>query len=509
MRGRRGWLAGHGPRPRRGTAGRGPARWAGLGYNRRAVNLHRAAQVIVERHAGAVPSSLGELEALPGRRGIHGRAVAAIAYRLPVGPVDTNVRRVLGRIVSGGPEAFSGSAMQALADFRRAHGSSRRVDARAHGPGRPCVQAGEATLCGLPRDLLVQVRLGGATRGRLAGRSCRLAGRSRRVRAARAGADLPVTPFTATRRWLRGRIIDRARSTDDEAWVTYGEAIGSHPATAVREAVLALASEGLLEAREGPDGPERGSRAELATSLDAPPPSTTREASAKRRTGSSRPAPDVRRGLDGSRLDQTRVGRVQWHASRRGTAATTHTASARPVQGGCAHPTSPWQVGVGHAAVAPIWRVRVEYGRSLRTGCARWPPAPPTPAAQLRPRAPPAAPTAGYPCRVPTRSAPLPADDPMLASATLDELAVRWAAAAARTAITAEAMTGADLKAQALGTPGGILMEHAGTAVAAAARALVAFNGREGKPVLILAGPGNNGGDGFVAARGSPNGACR
>ena len=99
------------------------------------------------------------------------------------------------------------------------------------------------------------------------------------------------------------------------------------------------------------------------------------------------------------------------------------------------------------------------------------------------------------------RTPPLPADDPELATLTLDELELRWSAAAARTAITAEAMTGADLKAQALGTPGETLMEHAGTAVAAAARALVAFNGREGKPVLILAGPGNNGGDGFVAAR--------
>ena len=102
---------------------------------------------------------------------------------------------------------------------------------------------------------------------------------------------------------------------------------------------------------------------------------------------------------------------------------------------------------------------------------------------------------------MPPRTPPLPADDPELATLTLDELELRWSASAARTAITAEAMTGADLKTQALGTPGEALMEHAGTAVAAAARALVAFNGREDMPVLILAGPGNNGGDGFVAAR--------
>jgi NAD(P)H-hydrate epimerase len=102
---------------------------------------------------------------------------------------------------------------------------------------------------------------------------------------------------------------------------------------------------------------------------------------------------------------------------------------------------------------------------------------------------------------MPSRTSPLPADDPGLRSLTLDELELRWAPAAARTAITAEAMTGADRKAQALGTPGEQLMEHAGPAVAAAAQALVAFNSREGRPVVVLAGPGNNGGDGFVAAR--------
>lgn len=106
-----------------------------------------------------------------------------------------------------------------------------------------------------------------------------------------------------------------------------------------------------------------------------------------------------------------------------------------------------------------------------------------------------------YPWAVPPTTVPLPADDPELATLSLDELEVRWAEAAARTAITAEAMTGADRKAQALGMPGEVLMEHAGTAVAAAARALVAFNDREDRPVVVLAGPGNNGGDGFVAAR--------
>ncbi len=99
-------------------------------------------------------------------------------------------------------------------------------------------------------------------------------------------------------------------------------------------------------------------------------------------------------------------------------------------------------------------------------------------------------------------AAPLPANDPQLFEMDLRGLRARWADRAAMPAIGAEAMTGADRRAQALGVSEERLMEHAGTAVAAAVRALAVDTERWGTgPIVILCGPGNNGGDGFVAAR--------
>lgn len=97
---------------------------------------------------------------------------------------------------------------------------------------------------------------------------------------------------------------------------------------------------------------------------------------------------------------------------------------------------------------------------------------------------------------------PLPADDPALFELDLRGLRRRWASRADLPPIGAEGMTGADRRAQALGMPEERLMEHAGTAVAAAVKALAVDTGRWGSgPIVILCGPGNNGGDGFVAAR--------
>jgi A/G-specific adenine glycosylase len=71
--------------------------WAGLGYNRRGLSLHRCAVAVVERHGGAVPADLPALLALPGIGPYTARAVLAFAFERPVGVVDTNVGRVLAR----------------------------------------------------------------------------------------------------------------------------------------------------------------------------------------------------------------------------------------------------------------------------------------------------------------------------------------------------------------------------------------------------------------------------
>jgi A/G-specific adenine glycosylase len=81
--------------------------WQGLGYNRRGVNLHRAAQHVA---AHGWPDDLTEL---PGIGPYTAAAVSSFAFGRPVLPVDTNVRRVQERTGHG----FSPAAGQALMDL--------------------------------------------------------------------------------------------------------------------------------------------------------------------------------------------------------------------------------------------------------------------------------------------------------------------------------------------------------------------------------------------------------
>ncbi len=74
------------------------AQWSGLGYYRRAKNLHRAAQQVVEEHGGVVPRDVALLRALPGVGRYTAGSIASIAYNEPAPIVDGNVVRVLLRV---------------------------------------------------------------------------------------------------------------------------------------------------------------------------------------------------------------------------------------------------------------------------------------------------------------------------------------------------------------------------------------------------------------------------
>src|SRR5690606_38148562 len=72
--------------------------WAGLGYYRRAANLHRLAREVVRDRAGHLPRTVPELRALPGIGPYTAGAVASFAYELNAPAIDTNVHRVLRRV---------------------------------------------------------------------------------------------------------------------------------------------------------------------------------------------------------------------------------------------------------------------------------------------------------------------------------------------------------------------------------------------------------------------------
>lgn len=90
--------------------------WGKLGYPRRAKRLHECAIVIARDHDDVVPHDVDTLLTLPGVGSYTARAIACFAYGRTVPVVDTNVRRVVARVVHGLADAGAASATRDHAD---------------------------------------------------------------------------------------------------------------------------------------------------------------------------------------------------------------------------------------------------------------------------------------------------------------------------------------------------------------------------------------------------------
>jgi A/G-specific adenine glycosylase len=90
--------------------------WGKLGYPRRAKRLHECATVIARDYDDEVPDDVEALLTLPGVGSYTARAIACFAYQQRVPVVDTNVRRVVARVVHGRADAASPSAVRDHAD---------------------------------------------------------------------------------------------------------------------------------------------------------------------------------------------------------------------------------------------------------------------------------------------------------------------------------------------------------------------------------------------------------
>ena len=174
--------------------------WAGLGYNRRAVNLHRLARVVIDEHGGELPRTAGELRRLPGIGEYTARAVAAIAFGEPVAAVDTNIRRVLTRVVDGAESSRGARGVQELADA---------VLARERpGDWNEALMELGALVC-LPAPRCPECPL----RSRC--RTAPNAGVIREQRAAyRAAPRAAAQPYQHSTRFYRGRIVDILRAEE-------------------------------------------------------------------------------------------------------------------------------------------------------------------------------------------------------------------------------------------------------------------------------------------------------
>jgi A/G-specific adenine glycosylase len=173
--------------------------WQGLGYNLRAIRLQRIARQVVDHYGGRLPDTVEQLQALQGIGPYTAAAVACFAFGRAEPVLDTNVRRVLGRIMLGpeGPKTATPAVLWDLA--RRALPVEQAYDwnqALMDLGARICVESQpRCLLCPASRYCAAAGRVGPALRERQASYNVR-----------------KEAPFAGSARYYRGRIVERLRA---------------------------------------------------------------------------------------------------------------------------------------------------------------------------------------------------------------------------------------------------------------------------------------------------------
>jgi A/G-specific adenine glycosylase len=215
------------------TAADAVRQWGRLGYPRRALRLHAAAQIIVERHGGEVPSSVDVLLELPGVGSYTAAAVASFAFGQRHAVLDTNVRRVLARMATGQqwPASSTTAAEIALA--------CSLLPARPEVAARWSVAVMElgALVCTAARPQCAACPVAAGCAWRLAGSP---AGNGRRASQSYEGTD----------RQCRGRLLAILRDSDGPVPAAHLDAAWPD-ATQRSRALASLITDGLAEPHRG------------------------------------------------------------------------------------------------------------------------------------------------------------------------------------------------------------------------------------------------------------------
>jgi A/G-specific adenine glycosylase len=170
-------------------------RWAGLGYNLRALRLHQAARQIVRQ--GSFPTRAANLEHIDGIGPFTAAVVASFAFGEPVAAVDTNVERVVARLAGAVDGGLTKTAVRESA--------GALVSWRAAGRWNQAMMDLGALVCTARSPKCDACPLARWCRGR-----SMLASPELKVAEARASYR-PAAPYRRSRRYYRGRIVDALR----------------------------------------------------------------------------------------------------------------------------------------------------------------------------------------------------------------------------------------------------------------------------------------------------------